>query len=256
MTVVVAFLCSDGVVVAADSMLTPFVGNMGVGHHKGKKVDVLTGTQVFSFAGDLGQASRFKIVADASHAQITAAAHPIHYPLNITQQLIAQFQVTGILGAINLSTILAYPHAGKFQCCVFESLLQPRLLDHHHYYVALGSGKLGADPFLRFLVDTFCENGPPTVREAVFLATWAVQHVIDTNAGGVDGPIRIAVLEKDGAGNFVGRELQDTEIDTQQEVVTSAKAALKEWKNGIYSGRAAEGVPPPPSLPLSSPSGG
>ena len=68
--------------------------------------------------------------------------------------------------------------------------MQPRLLDKDHYYVALGTGKLSADPFLRLLVDTFCQSGQPTVREAVFLATWAVQHVIDVNPGGVAGPIR------------------------------------------------------------------
>jgi hypothetical protein len=37
MTVVVAFHCSDGVVIAADSMITPSMGGLGVGHHHVKK---------------------------------------------------------------------------------------------------------------------------------------------------------------------------------------------------------------------------
>lgn len=85
---------------------------------------------------------------------------------------------------------------------MFEGQLQPRLLDKHQYYAALGSGKLSADPFLRFLVDIFCQNGQPTVFEAIFLATWAVQHVIDTNPGWVAGPIRVGTFVRDGAGNF------------------------------------------------------
>ena len=38
MTVVIAFHCSDGVVIAADSMLTPNMGGINVGHHHGKKL--------------------------------------------------------------------------------------------------------------------------------------------------------------------------------------------------------------------------
>jgi hypothetical protein len=53
MTVVVAFFCTDGVVVAGDSMLTPRVGGISVGHHKGVKVEALQGPQLFAFAGDL-----------------------------------------------------------------------------------------------------------------------------------------------------------------------------------------------------------
>ena len=71
-----------------------------------------------------------------------------------------------------IATILAFPHSAGHHCCVFEGTIQPRLLDTNHFYVALGSGKLAADPFLRFLVDIFCPNGQPKVREAIFLATW------------------------------------------------------------------------------------
>jgi hypothetical protein len=60
MTVVVTFSCSDGAVVASDSMITPTIGGLSVGHHHGIKVYVLPGSQVFAFAGDQGQAARFK----------------------------------------------------------------------------------------------------------------------------------------------------------------------------------------------------
>jgi hypothetical protein len=50
MTAVVAFLCTDGVVLAADSMLTPSIGGVGgVGHHQGLKVEVIAGPQIFAF---------------------------------------------------------------------------------------------------------------------------------------------------------------------------------------------------------------
>ncbi len=248
MTVVVAFLCTDGVVVAADSMLTASIGNVPVAHHTGKKVSVLNGHQVFAFAGDQGQCERFRIMADGSHARIAQAAHPIDYPLILTQSLITQFQATGIGDAINANTVLAFGHGGSHQCCIFVGPIQPRLLDEHHFYAALGSGKLSADPFLRFLVDVFCQDGPPNVREGVFLATWAIEHVIRTNPGGVAGPIRIATLERTDDGVLAARELPDTEIEEHRQAIDSASIALRAWRDGIESGAAAEDVPPPPEL--------
>lgn len=132
MTVAIGFYCHDGIVVGADSMLTPSMGGINVGHHKGWKVHLLAGNQLFAFAGDQGQAARFQIMADGSHVQATAAAHPIEFPLALTRSLIAQFQSTGIGNAISVNTLLGFQHGGKCQLCVFEGAIQPRLLDAAH----------------------------------------------------------------------------------------------------------------------------
>ena len=145
MTVVVAFLCLDGAVIAADSMITSSIGQINVAHHTGRKVAVIAGNQVFAWAGDQGQGARFQIMADGGHAAVAQAPHAIDYPLQLSQALVAQFQATGIANMIGVNTILAFLHGGNHQCCVFEGLIQPRLLDQHHFYVAIGSGKLAAD---------------------------------------------------------------------------------------------------------------
>jgi hypothetical protein len=148
--------------------------------HTGVKIYVLPGPQVFAFAGDQGQAGRFKFIAETNAANAAVASHPIQYPITLSQLLIAQLQSTGIAtNAINVNAILGFLQGGNCHCCVFEGAMQPRNLDQNHYYVALGIGKLSADPFLRFLVDTFCQPGqPPKVHLATFLAVWTVQHVI------------------------------------------------------------------------------
>ena len=64
MTVAIGFYCHDGIVLGADSMLTPSMGGINVGHHKGEKVHLLAGNQLFAFAGDQGQAARFQIMAE------------------------------------------------------------------------------------------------------------------------------------------------------------------------------------------------
>jgi hypothetical protein len=258
MTVVVVCHCSDGVVIAADSMITPSMGGISVGHHHGRKIEVLPGPQLFAFAGDQGQAARFKIMAQLQHAQIAGLAHALDYGLGMSIGIVQQLANTGIAGnAIGTNTILAFCHGGSHHCCIFEGQLQPRLLDEHHYYAALGSGKLSADPFLRFLVDVFCPDGRPTLREAIFLATWAVQHVIDTNPGGVAGPIRVATFDADGTGTFQARELPDNEIAEHQQAVESAATALRSWRDQLQSGAAAIDAPaqpdPPPDALLQTP---
>ncbi len=254
MTVAISFICVDGAVVATDSMLTPSVGGLNVGHHTGVKVYVLPGPQIFAFAGDQGQAARFKVIAEASVANAVGATHPLVYPLSLSQAIIGQLQSTGIAtNQVNVNTFLGFLHSGACYCCAFEGAMQPRLLDHDHYYAALGTGKLSADPFLRFLTDTFCKPGqPPGVHLATFLAAWAVQHVIDVNPGGVAGPIRIAVFERDAAGIFAARELPPTEIDAHVQAIDDAAQALRDWRQAIQTGTAAGNVPPPPQPPTIS----
>jgi 20S proteasome alpha/beta subunit len=249
MTVVVAFHCSDGAAIASDSMITPTVGGLSVGHHHGIKVYVLPGSQVFAFAGDQGQAARFKLMAEVNHGIIAEMTNPLDYPLTLAKGIYEEFQSTGVGNALQVNTILAYLHRDSCYCCAFEGKMQPRLLDRDHFYVALGSGKLSADPFLRFLVDTFCQPGYPTVREGVFLATWAVQHVIDVNPGGVAGPIRVAVIEKNDAGNYIARELPSTEIDEHQQAVESAREALRDWRGAIGGRPSAPSPSSPQPLP-------
>jgi hypothetical protein len=253
MTVVVGFHCRDGIVVGADSMLTPSIGNIGVGHHKGQKVHVLAGSQLFAFAGNQGQAARFQIMADYNHAIAATADHAINFPLFLTQAMIQQFHNTGIgQQQIDLNTVLGFEHNGQHQLCVFEGMIQPRLLDPAHYYVALGIGKLSADPFLRFLVDIFCLDGPPSVREATFLTTWAIQHVIDTNPGGVAGPIRVGVMEQNPGGAWQSRLLSDNEVDDHRQAVESARQSLRDWRDSLATpskdNDRGEDVPPPPTL--------
>ena len=251
MTVAVAFLCTDGIVIAADSMLTPTVGNLNIGHHTGVKVYLLPGPQIFAFAGDQGQAGRFKVLAETNATNSGAMAHPILYPIALSQALITQLQSTGIAtNQTNLNTFLGFLHQGDCYCCAFEGWMQPRLLDRHHYYAALGSGKLSADPFLRFVADTFCEPGqPPGVHLATFLAVWVVQHVIDVNPGGVAGPIRVAIFERSAGSGFTARELPPAEIETHIQAIDDAAQALRDWRQAIQTGAAAYNVPPSPAAP-------
>ena len=83
----------------------PMIEWFNVGHHHGIKVYVLPGTQVLAFAGDQGQAARFKLLAESNDKFPVSAANALDYPLALAQALSAQFQTTGIGNAIGVSTI-------------------------------------------------------------------------------------------------------------------------------------------------------
>jgi hypothetical protein len=250
-TVVVAFHCSDGAVVASDSMLTPAVGGINVGHHTGIKCQVIAGPQLYAFAGDQGQAARLKYFAETMSANIAVAPHALIHGVALSTAILTQLNGTGIPPKdVGMNAVVAFLHGNGCHVCVFEGALQPRLLDQNHFYVALGSGKLSADPFLRFITDTFCNGtAPPGVHLATFLATWTVQHVINVNPGGVAGPIRIAVFEQNAAGVFTARDLDPAEIDAHVAAVDDAAQALRDWRTGIQAETAAGNVDAPPDAP-------
>jgi ATP-dependent protease HslVU (ClpYQ) peptidase subunit len=249
MTVVVGFLCSDGVVIAADSMITPAMGNLSVGHHHGQKIFARNGHQIFAFAGDQGVAMRALYVVEQTVPDPTTQAHPINYAHAIWAAANGLFNQTGLnVMQINLNNLLAFNFNNMHQCCIFGSGggYQPMLLDPNNFYAAIGSGKQFADPFLRFVADTFCATGRPTVSEARFLAAWVVQHVIETNPGGVAGPIRMAVLARDAGGALVATELGTDDVQEHLQAVKEAGDVLRAWRagTGVFAKLAAS-VPTP-----------
>jgi len=110
MTVVIAFHCSDGVVIAADSMITPSMGGLSVGHHHGQKISILPGPQIFALAGDVGQNARLRIIAENNHGVIATSGHAIDFPLQFTQALDQYFSATFIIIAFDASPVLAFVH--------------------------------------------------------------------------------------------------------------------------------------------------
>jgi len=237
MTVVVGFCCRDGVVIAADSMITPSMGNMAVGHHHGQKIFARNGNQIFAFSGDQGLAMRALYVTEQNPPSLAKHVHPLLYAHSIFASAQAFFAQTGVnVLQLNLANLLAFDFDNTPQCCLFGSggSYQPMLLDHNNFYVAIGSGKQFADPFLRFVVDTLCVNGQPSVSDARFLATWVVQHVIETNPGGVAGPIRMAVLSRTQKGTLSAVELPADDIQEHLEAIKEAGSVLRDWRAGKF----------------------
>lgn len=244
MTVLVGIFCTDGVVVAADSMLSARASNQ-----TGKKVSILSGNQVYGWAGDNGLAQRFGNIVDKSSSILSAnpALGPLDYGVALSQAAIDQFKRTGFsFDGIALNAVLGLEFNGTYQCCVFEGSLQPRALDSHHFYFCTGSGQTSAHPFLKFISNILCRSGQPNLADGIFIAAWTIRHTIDTAVGGVAEPIRIATISPDNAGAPAARELTSAEIDEHLQAIDSANEALRKWRDDLISGAGAGNTPSPP----------
>jgi len=106
----------------------------------------------------------------------------------------------------------------------------------------MGSAKPITDPFLAFMRRAFWTDGPPLVYDAVFAVTWVLQHAIETNTGGVNGPLKIAVLEKHG-GLWKARLLPRHELLEHGQHVEEAYDALRRFRDRPSKADAPPEIP-------------
>lgn len=236
MTIVVCIKCKDGVVIAADSMLT--IGEM---QQPGQKVHTINDRQLFAFAGDLSLAERFR--AFAAMQNEGNLDDKLYYASHIAGLVGQNFANTGIDPTkANLATILVHEYRGNIEACEFLGI-NHRYLDEHHFTSILGSGVGAALPFLNFLLETFTDNRQPSIADGKLFATWSVRYAISRLAGGVGGDIDLATAERENSGKWVFRQLLDDEVTETEEAIQSAKEALIGWKCSFFDVDNAEQIP-------------
>ena len=102
---------------------------------------------------------------------------------------------------------------------------------------------------MKQLTDVFCKGQQPALREAIFLAIWAVHYTINTVSGGVGEPIRVAVLDQDKARAWAARELTANDIQEHENGIDAAYDALRNWRDSFHSEEAEEDLPAKPEPP-------
>jgi len=228
MTIVVGFLCRDGLVIAADSMLTLSAGAFDLAQRTGKKLYALPASHVFAYAGAQGLGERLRAVVEGQATGDANPANALVHTLNMSASALSGFRST-LVERPQVNGVVGFPFGAEPQVCVFEQDLQPRLLNEHSFYVTIGNGSVSAEPFLKFLADAFLNNAMPTVQEAVFLACWVVQYTIDTRPGGVGHPIRIAGLRRNGAA-LDQFELLDADVEEHRQAITEMTGHIRDWR--------------------------
>lgn len=110
---------------------------------------------------------------------------------------------------------------------------QPEIKTKDLNFVSMGSGQNLADPFLGFIKQVFWLGQLPTRSQGIFATTWAIQHAIDLNVGGINAPIQLAVLSLDKNGAPKTELLSQDQIDDHMKCVNEAKKHLAQFNNKL-----------------------
>ncbi|MGD0815689.1 MAG: hypothetical protein ABSA83_19015 [Verrucomicrobiota bacterium] len=256
MTALVGILCKDGVVIGSDSSAT--FGPHPQFHtieQRVKKICIIEDRIIVAGTGEIGLGQRF---CETVRQQWQKMPFRDQLPMQIAKEFckggIDDFAHTkaqqGTYGAM-----VAFPTKGnKFHLCEFSLLnFQPELKTGDMWFTSMGSGQPITDPFLALLKRVFWREVQPLVDEGVFAASWTLQHVIELNPGGINGPPQIAVLqplsEKDP--QLRARLLDDAAISEHLDNVTAAEKHLGNYKESLKS--RGKPIPnPPPNIPVIS----
>lgn len=228
MTAVVGILCSDGAVIGTDSSST-MVGPGGVRtiEQRTDKLDILEDRIIIAGTGSVGHGQRFKAVMNELWGKkaIRGERDPIDLCVDISAATTANFARTQSPAETYGALVALSVQRGPVLCEFAVQKFQPELKTAQMWWCSMGSTQQITDPFLALLRSILWPTNQPTVREATLAVTWALDHAIMLNPGGVNGPARIAVLERT-KGKFGASLLTDADLTEHRTWIEGAKRAM------------------------------
>lgn len=248
MTLLVGVLCSDGVIIGADSAFTMGVTAQGLPtvRQSGLKIEVVLGRALIATSGPVGLGQRlageFEDVLRENRIPANSKSHKVMGILRETFRgpiegelkaaVVAQ-QVIGpqAAGSSALSaTLLAMSVEGRPRLYQFDQQGAPEEATAKIPFICLGSGQIIADPFMAFLRGLFWEKGElPTISEGKFATVWTLNQAIELSPGGLAVPIRVFTLRQDGP-RCEARQVDDAEVQENLQAVAEARDQLRQWR--------------------------
>lgn len=231
MTVLVGVLCQDGIVIGADSASTFVAGSTRTIEQPTTKIEIIGGSIIIAGTGPVGMKQRFAHIIDTFWRDKKFQGDEITVARMLSGHAIRDFKETyapsGQFGAL-----VAFPVHKKPVLCEFDvAAFQPELKTPDMWYVSMGSGQTITDPFLGFIRSVFWTDGKlPSCQDGIFATVWAIQHAIEVNPGGINGPIRIATLTLNEKKELQARLLDHSEMEEHQENVKGAKGHLRKYR--------------------------
>lgn len=233
MTLILGIRCSDGIVVGADSMFS-IGAPIGSVRMDGEKIHLLPKSKgIVAFAGDL----------DVSQLVLDDLREQWHAIQNTEKRSEVKGLISGsirrILGDENdqldspeFAALVAFSIQDEPSLLLYRGTRHPVEARDGHYILRAGTGDHFALLFLKFLERVFWNGkAPPSIIDGVFSALWTLNYIIETNAMGVGGAPRIAVLEKtDDQGTLRSRLLPNHELDEYQQLVESIESEMRQVK--------------------------
>lgn len=267
MSLIVAIRCTDGVVVGSDSAAT--FGSMGQAtiRQTARKIAILDGSIICAVAGAAGLSQQFSgCLSDLWQNENfrKSKRHDMMSCISINFQLCAKPLITAAAAAKPLfgratwgsavaPAIVAIPHADGPTLFWFDEICAPEEVTDDLPFVSIGSGRSIADPFLALIKRVVWKNEMPTLPLGIFSAAWTLNHAIETNPGGVAGPIDIRTLTM-LEGEPIVDEIDSAQMDTYLTHVSSAEERVATIRDLLMEAETAgdPGTAPIP-MPASDP---
>lgn len=241
MTVLVGLLCKDGVVVGTDSAATFASGQLRTIEQTTQKIDIVGEKVIVAGTGQIGLGQRFTAIVQKAWDEKHFRGSAIDVAKKLCADGINDF-VSTRAPVGQFGCLVAYPVGGKAFLCEFAPTdFQPELKTERLWYSSMGSGQPICDPFLGLMRKAFWKQGPPSHQDGIFAVTWTIQHAIELNPGGVNGPVQIAVLSVVN-GDLRARLLSDAELAEHIGNVEGAITHLGDYAN-IMRGNNAPDIP-------------
>lgn len=108
---------------------------------------------------------------------------------------------------------------------------------------SMGSGQMLADSFLAHAYRLLFGDRTPRVDRAKLVVSWALDHVIRYNTGGIGGKQQIAVLERDATGAWAARHV-DAEGEVHEQV-DELERHIRNYGRDVAAMVAAPAAAPP-----------
>lgn len=230
MTSIVGVFCKDGVVVGIDSSATfsipPKIPTI---EQPTDKLYLIADRMILASTGELGYGQRFSEVIKNINQQDGFRGSPVEIGKRLSREFIEDLRYTYVQPG-GFGALVAFAIENAFQLCEFSGAsFQPELKTARLWYCSMGAAQHITDPFLAFIRNVFWKAGQPSMHEGIFAAWWTLDHAIEVNPGGVNGPINIAVLERTKAYQIRARVLSADELGEHKQNVKEAKDRLRQF---------------------------
>jgi hypothetical protein len=251
MTAIVGVLCRDGLVIGTDSSMT-FGSGMGdrTIEQRAEKLKICSDLIIVAGTGQVGLGQRFCHIVEKAYADkvFVGSHHFTNVGTELCRRTLTDFGSTGVKSG-QYGALVGFPIGDQPYLCEFPiSDFQPEFKTETMWYCSMGSGQPITDPFLALMREVFWDQGLPTVQDATFAVTWALDHAVKVNPGGINEPIRIAVLEKHD-GKFRARILAEADLEEHYQNIEQAKEGLRR-----FSASQRADAPGTPDIPKPTPS--
>ena len=253
MTVLVGILASDGAAIAADRQVT--VGHVGLPM---SKIAPIGGRSLVATSGSLALGQKIRMVFETHHAELGAHPYGEHLPaieqairIAVTPALqMAEKTRYVIPGAENNAlacSLACIPFADGLRLCHVDYDGSIYCLNENLPYVTAGSGKINADPFLRFIWDVFWPDPGrlPPLREAIFAAYWTVQMNIEYQSTGVGIGVDVWTVHRNPGGSYAAAKTNRERLEPSGMFIESMKQAMRAQRDRTFGDEDVPAEAPP-----------